>query len=148
MGRTGLAVPYAQYVDSIWRGRRVTTIHTELSPVSEKIMWSQGGRKYHRQGCQAHYNGKSLWDTDDWSGYRTRYGTLDDAATNGKLPCLVCKPEIRFPPLFRHAFGHRPVNDYEGPSFRMCSRCITWSVDGIRLQVEWPCMSAKVLGVV
>lgn len=160
MGRTRLAVPYVQHVDSIWRGRRVTTVHTELSPVSEKVMWSHGGRKYHRQGCQAHYHGKSLWDIDDWLGYQVEYGTLDDATMRGKLPCLVCKPEIGFPPLFRQNFGHRPVNEYEGTPFRaihtVCSRCVVWkepwNVNGKRLQigvrVEWPCMSAKVLGVV
>lgn len=31
------AVPYVQNIDSIWRGRRVTTIKTELGPVNQAV---------------------------------------------------------------------------------------------------------------
>lgn len=159
MSTARLAVPYAQHVGSAWRGRTVTTLRTELSPVSEKIMWSHGGRKYHRQGCQAHYNGKSLWDTDEWSGWPITYGSLSDATVRGKFPCLVCKPEVEFPPLYRQNFGHRPVN--EGTPLRpvrmVCERCIIWTrkwslhEEGsfrVLNRVDWPCTSARVLGLV
>jgi hypothetical protein len=142
-----LTTPYVQNVDSVWRGRRVNTIRTELNLLSGEIMWSRGGSKYHRKECRACFRAKNLWNPGD--RYPAEYGPPGKAAEAGKFPCLVCGPEAVFTSRPGQDFGHRPVTDiWRVTGDRLvCARCTDSSLLRPADRVSWPCMSAGILGI-
>lgn len=123
---------------------------------------SKGGTAFHNtRNCRAREAGQGLWDTDDWPGYAIQPMTIPAAMGAGKLPCLVCMPDLGanwFRTPCEDDFGHEPFGPYDGAM--VCRRCYVtvireW-VDAydnprhrrVRDVVLWPCTSAVVLGLV
>lgn len=109
------------------------------------VIVTQGG-KYHADAtCYMLANGEALWrnDSEGWTpgAYRREVDTVELAAMCGKLPCLNCVPadQRAMPPLYRQHFGHEPMDVITNGRLR--------AVECFRCQIEWPCTSARVLGI-
>lgn len=129
------------------------------------VVTTKGGTKYHYSPhCQALVTAQLLSDWDCWEddcrGHRhpethaIERMYAEEAAMEGKLPCLNCVPAFLHIFVMRD-FGHRPINEYaSGEAVRIvCARCVHWTrwTDVslcVGRRIAWPCTSAIVLGIV
>lgn len=109
-----------------------------------------GGRRFHTPYCDAQDAGRGLW----WSRYGERWLRPEDAAHAGYTACRVCVPPALALPATGQTYGHEPVTepDLWGRPVVVCARCseggARWGWDDRLIRVDWPCMSAVVLGLV
>lgn len=104
----------------------------------DQVMWTDMGRKYHIGKCRGFYAFNNL------SFGSLSVGTPQLAASEGKLPCLMCKPPIAFDPPYTRTHGHHPVSMIlDGRSVGLaCTKCEVRDTP-----VRWPCTTATVLGL-
>lgn len=134
---------------------------------------SKGGTAFHNTpDCRARWAGRDLndWDVNDkgrnWvpgcralNTYPIGPMTIPAAMGAGKLPCLVCMPDLGaswYQTPCEDDFGHWPTRGISerGLADDVCQRCTVpgvWWGDVAELRpvhVLWPCTSAVVLGLV
>lgn len=126
------------------------------------VFISAGASRFHeRRDCGARERTQLLNDwTDSWEqwGVHSRPTmhalkevTLEDAYSSGKWPCSFCCTDFLIPYNVRkkRSFGHERVV-LEGVEF--CLRCrvdinMIFAPKGSWFPVQWPCASARVLGL-
>lgn len=124
------------------------TDHQETD--DRKVFVSGGGSRYHSlMNCPALVNGQSLndWDCpDDYCSHRghvypRRVDEMPLAeATLLWSPCRVCRPPLA---PTTEDFGHEPEPIYTNGPERQCRACTKRFGD----VVEWPCRTARILGL-